>query len=332
VSSVRVNHGHQFSGSLPRTKLLLAHLRIARFDHWPKNVFVLPGIAVAISIDPAQLRHLAFGPILAGFVAIGLVSSSNYVLNELLDAPFDSLHPRRKNRPVPSGEVSLPLAWVQWLLLFAAGLALGALVGLPYVACLVALWVMGCLYNVSPIRAKDVPFVDVLTEAVNNPIRFLAGWYMTSTAAAPIASMLISYWMVGCYFMAIKRYAEWRDLRIRSALIAYRKCYRYYNEQNLLISIIFYGSLAMLFFGAYMGRYRLEMALAFPSLALVMAIYLGLAFKPDGAAQHPERLVREPWLMAAVAFCALTIVILLFVDIPLLHTLFPPTALPAAAG
>jgi decaprenyl-phosphate phosphoribosyltransferase len=304
------------------TTLLLGHLRIARFDHWVKNVFVLPGLAVALSIDP--LQHLSFSSIALGLLGIGFVSSSNYVLNEILDAPFDMLHPLRRNRPVPAGEVILPWAWAEWLLLFFCGLLFGAFAGTHYVACLIALWVMGLIYNVPPIRAKDLPFIDVLSEAVNNPIRFLAGWYMTSTAGVPIASMLVSYWMVGCYFMAIKRYAELRDLPT-SVLASYRKCYRYYTEQNLLISIVFYGSVAMLFFGAYMGRYRLEMALAFPLVAAVMAVYFGLAFKSDGAAQHPERLVREPWLMAAVILCALTILLLLFVDVPVLHRLFPPT-------
>ena len=243
---------------LARTKLFVAHLRIARFDHWSKNVFVLPGIAVAVSIEPGLLKPLDILRIVVGLIGIGLVASSNYVLNELLDAPFDKVHPLRSNRPVPSGQVSLPWAWGEWLLLFAAGLLMGAWVGRRYVICLIALWVMGCIYNVPPIRAKDLPFVDVLTEAINNPIRFLAGWYLTPTTAVPIASMLVSYWMVGCYFMAIKRYAEWRDIRSRPVLIAYRKCYRYYSEQNLLGSILFYSSLSMLFFGAYMGRYRLE--------------------------------------------------------------------------
>jgi len=82
-----------------------------------------------------------------GLIGIGLVASSNYVLNELLDAPFDKVHPLRSNRPVPSGQVSLPWAWGEWLLLFAAGLLMGAWVGRRYVICLIALWVMGCIYK-----------------------------------------------------------------------------------------------------------------------------------------------------------------------------------------
>src|SRR5437016_14514303 len=108
--------------NLARTKLFAAHLRIARFDHWSKNVFALPGIAVAVSIEPGLLKHLDILRIVVGLIGLGLVASSNYVLNELLDAPFDKVHPLRSNRPVPSGQVSLPWTWAEWRLLFAAGL------------------------------------------------------------------------------------------------------------------------------------------------------------------------------------------------------------------
>ena len=50
----------------------------------------------------------------------------------------------------------------------------------------------------------------------------------------------------------------------------------------------------MLFLGAFVMRYRLELILAFPLVALVMAIYLGLAFKPESAVVNPEKLYREP--------------------------------------
>src|SRR5436190_1937451 len=62
---------------------------------------------------------------------------------------------------------------------------------------LIVLWVMGCIYTIPPLRAKDVPYVDVLTESVNNPLRMLAGWYLVTSAVVPPVSLLLSYWMVG---------------------------------------------------------------------------------------------------------------------------------------
>ena len=305
---------------------LSGHVQIARIDHWFKNVFVLPGIVAAIGVDPRHVApNLAFR-IVVGIFATCLVASSNYVINEVLDAPSDLSHPVKKNRPVPSGKVNISLAYVQWLALVAAGLALGTLISIPFTITLSTLWVMGCIYNIRPIRSKDLPYVDVLSEAVNNPIRMLAGWFIAGTASVAPASLLLSYWMIGCYFMAMKRFAEFRDIDDQPRAAAYRKSFAYYTEERLLVSIMFYGSAAMLFLGAFAFRYRLELVLAFPLVSLVMAIYLLLAFRPNSAVQRPEGLYKEPALMASVVACAVVISIALFVDLPLLQRVFNPTA------
>ena len=90
---------------------------------------------------------------------------------------------------------------------------------------------------------------------------------------------------------------------------------------------MFYASAAMLFLGAFVMRYRLELILAFPLIAVVMAIYLSLAFQPDSAVINPEKLYREPLLMIAVGITAVLMLVLLFVDIPALDTVFRPTGL-----
>lgn len=314
------------SSSKARRTTLRGHLKIARADHWIKNVFVLPGIAVAISIDRSTLTRGLIWQIVIGLISVCLVASSNYVLNEILDAKFDREHPGKHDRPVPSGEVSIPLAYVEWILLMVAGIGIGLTISTRFAIDMGILWAMGCVYNIPPVRSKDLPYIDVLSESINNPLRFLAGWYITNTRALPPASLLISYWMIGCYFMAIKRFAELREIDDASRSKAYRKSFAFYNERRLLVSIVFYGSQAMLFFGAFIMRYRLELILSFPLVALVMATYLSLAFKRDSAVQRPEGLYRELALMAAVISCAVVMIVLLFVDVPVLHRIFVPSA------
>lgn len=309
----------------PARPSLAGHIQIARFDHWVKNVFVLPGIVVPLAMDPASLSAGLAWRILWGLISVSLVTSSNYVINEVMDAPFDSQHPIKSSRPVPSGRVSVPVALVEWFALMAAGLGFASLVSAFFVATMIALWLMGCVYNLPPLRTKDISYLDVLSEAVNNPLRMLAGWFISGTVLIPSTSLLLSYWMVGCYFMALKRYAEYRDLGNPTLAAAYRKSFGYYTQERLLSSVIFYSSAAMLFFGAFLMRYRLELLLAAPFIALVMAVYLNLSFKPDSAVQRPEGLYREPALMMAVAACLCVMMALFFVDIPKLHTLFNPT-------
>lgn len=311
---------------VPLRSRLIGHLQIARPDHWFKNVIVIPGILAAIGLDPPNVAPDLPLRVVLGVVSICLIASSYYVINEVMDAPFDRWHPTKRERPVPSGRVNLPLAYVQWLALMIAGVGLGALVSLPFAATMIALWIMSCLYNLPPARIKDVPYLDVLAESVNSPLRLLAGWFMVGTPALPPASLLLSYWMGGAYFMAIKRYAEYRDIADHDRAAAYRKSLSFFTEERMLVATMFYSSAAMLFLGAFAMRYRIELILAFPLIALVMAVYLSVAFKKGSAAQRPERLYREPLLMSIVAACAIAMAILMVVDVPSLPRLIVPTA------
>src|SRR5690242_8140786 len=92
--------------ALPRGRATLrGHIAIMRVDHWVKQVFVLPGIVAAITNGTGDIPGGLAGRLFLGMSAVCLVSSSNYVINEVLDAPFDLSHPVKRNRPVPSGKV-----------------------------------------------------------------------------------------------------------------------------------------------------------------------------------------------------------------------------------
>ena len=285
---------------------------------------MLPGILIPLLMEPRGFSSQLVLNILAGVLSVSLIASSNYVLNEVLDAPHDRFHPTKRNRPAARGIINIPLAYGQWIALMVVGLWLASLVSWQLMATDGTLWAMGCIYNIPPVRTKDLPYLDVLTEAINNPLRLFAGWFMVSTILPP-ASLLFSYWMIGCYFMAIKRFSEFREHGGDSSLTSYRNSFRHYSERRLLVSIMFYASTGMLFLGAFIMRYRLELVLSFPFLAVVMAVYLYLGFEPGSATQNPESLHREPVLMASLIVCALAMAILLKVDIPAMHRFFSPT-------
>jgi decaprenyl-phosphate phosphoribosyltransferase len=307
------------------SRRLRAHLAIARLDHSIKNLFVLPGIIVPLSIYPGLLTWRLTETLAWAFLAITLVACSNYVLNEVLDAPFDRLHPTKKNRPAALGLVNIPLAYAQWILMMLAGVAIGWTISRPFAVTALALWVMGCVYNIPPLRTKDVPYLDVLTESVNNPLRMLLGWYAVAAWLVPPLSLLVCYWMIGCYFMALKRFSELRELGEGGMAGAYRASFKRYTQESLLVSVVFYASAAMLFFGAFVIRYRIELLLGFPLVALVMAIYFKLAFKRNSAVQNPEKLYREQGLMLWFSATVVVMVVLLFVRLSWLERLFMPT-------
>lgn len=302
---------------------LATHVRIARLDHSVKQVFILPGIVLAIALTGAHPSLGVAAKVLLGLISATLIASSNYVINELLDAPFDRFHPTKKNRPAALGLVHAGWGYAQWIGMMLAGLALASTISWQFLLSALALWVMGCVYNIAPIRSKDLPYVDVLSESVNNPLRFCLGWYMITAALLPPLSLLLSYWMLGAYFMALKRFSEYRQIGDCAVAARYRKSFRYYTAESLLNSVVFYAATSMLFFGAFIMRYRMELILSFPLIAWLMAIYFGISFRHESAAQNPEKLYREPYLMVVLALCTSVIVALLFVDIPWISTAFP---------
>jgi 4-hydroxybenzoate polyprenyltransferase len=308
----------------------IAHIQIMRLDHSIKNIFILPGIIVSLSVlgTSALTLHLLRN-IVVGCVATTLIACSNYVLNEVLDAPFDRLHPKKKNRPAAQGLVSIPAAYTQWILMMCAGMALALTISSAFACVAGALWIMGCLYNIPPFRTKDRVYLDVLSESVNNPLRMLLGWCMVTSTLIPPISLLICYWMAGCYLMALKRFSEFRDFRDPAAAGAYRKSFQRYTEESLLVSVTFYAAASMLFFGAFIMRYRIELVLVLPLVALLMSTYFALAFKPNSAVQNPEKLYREPRLMIEAILVSVSMVVLLYVNVPIVGRIFAPT-LPSA--
>ena len=78
-------------------------------------------------------------------------------------------------------------------------------------------------------------------------------------------------------------------------------------------------------------RQRIELVLVFPLVALLMSTYFKLAFQPNSAVQNPEKLYREPLLMVESALVSVSMIVLLYVNIPLISHLFLPT-LPSAMG
>jgi len=301
---------------------LAAHFELLRLDHSVKQVFVLPGIVIAASLTGENANAGLLWRALIGLLAVVAAASSNYVLNELLDAPYDRLHPTKNMRPAARRSIHVPLAYAQWLVCGVIGFLLALVVSKQLFISVLSLWVMGCLYNIPPIRTKDVPYLDVLSESINNPIRFCVGWYIVTTAVIPPASMLIAYWMLGGYFMALKRFSEYRQIGYESAA-RYRRSFIHYTEQSLLVSVLFYAATSMLFFGAFIMRYRMEMIFAFPFIALLMAVYFNLAFQQESPVQNPEKLYREPRVIALLAICCTVLAVTSFVHFPWLAQVFP---------
>ncbi len=296
------------------------YIKIMRFDHWIKQFFILPGCIFAILMTNTQPLNYIL-KFIFGFLGTCLIASSNYVINEFLDAKFDKFHPTKKNRSVVSEDVKTSIVWIMWGLLALIGFGLGFLVNLPFLLMQIILWIMGILYNVKPFRTKDIPILDVLSESINNALRLLLGWFIFSASTLPPSSIIFGYWMGGAFLMATKRYAEYKMIGNPELAGKYRKSFKFYSEQSLLISAFFYAMASVFFVGIFLIKYRIELVLIIPVLMGLFCYYFWLSFKSDSAVQKPEKLYRQKGLMIYLIVFIALIILLCMVDMPWLDFL-----------
>jgi len=293
---------------------------IARPDHWFKNIFMLPGAALALILTQDALSpKLVY--LLSGVVSTCLIASANYTINEWLDAAFDRHHPIKRLRPSAAGRVSAVAVYLQWVVLAAVGLSIAAAISTSFLLFSALLLTMGLVYNVKPLRTKDRQYLDVLSESVNNALRFLLGWSAIIGDVLPPSSILLAYWMGGAYLMAIKRYAEYRFINSAELAGLYRRSFRFYTEESLLASAFFYALCSAFFLGVFLIKYRIEFLISMPFLALLFTWYLVIGMRAQSPVQNPEKLYRErPFLLYVAALGGL-IVLLFFVHLPWLNVL-----------
>ncbi len=148
--------------------MLKALLKTMRPRQWTKNAFLFAAL-----VFDGKLFHLTdFLRTLAGFVLFCLISSAVYIFNDLLDVNSDRQHPVKKNRPIASGKLPVPVAIVAGIVLVLFTLATGYLLAWQFALTVLVYFTMMLAYSK---WLKRVLILDVLILAAGFVLRVHAG-------------------------------------------------------------------------------------------------------------------------------------------------------------
>jgi decaprenyl-phosphate phosphoribosyltransferase len=278
---------------------MTAYLQALRLERWPRSAAIFLGIAAFFFlhrdfVSSFGAQQIAFRVALS-FLLTWAISTANYVVNEIVDAPTDIHHPVKRHRPLVQGRIQKGPFILLGLGLTAAGLALAlAFFSRSFFLSLLALLGAGFIYNVKPIRTKDIPFLDSISESANNPIRFLIGWYAFAPGPFfPPPALLLAWWSFGNFLMTAKRLSEFRLLQDKAA--DYRLSHRRYSRNLLLFGMITSAAVFLASSFLFVLSFRLyRFLIVLPILLLYVLLFFRKTLEEKEVMEEPESLLRNP--------------------------------------
>ncbi|NDJ77597.1 MAG: decaprenyl-phosphate phosphoribosyltransferase [Chloroflexi bacterium] len=143
-------------------------IRIMRPKQWPKNGFVFAGIMFDQQLtDPDSLLRVIFA-----FVLLCLSASAIYVINDLVDIERDRQHPKKRNRPLPSGQLPVSWAITAAVIMPVAILGTSLAYNLALTAVLAGYLALQTAYS---FWLKNIVIIDVFAVAGGFVLRVVAG-------------------------------------------------------------------------------------------------------------------------------------------------------------
>lgn len=296
-----------------------AYFEAMRLERWPRSLAIFAGSMAFFYLNRTFFKAAQpVGLLLdAGliFLLTWAISTANYIINEIADAPYDIHHPTKKNRPLIRGEIKKGPFLLMGLALIALSLAAGwYFFSASFFMALASLLVAGFIYNIKPIRTKDIPFLDSISESANNPIRFFIGWFAFAPPHyLPPLSLLLCWWAFGNFLMVAKRLSEFRFLQDRAG--DYRSSLKRYSRKSLLIGM---GASTIVFFLTYF-QFALVMKLnSLLFLSPLIAFYFFLFFRKTlqekEAMEEPERLLKQPSFALYTFFMVTVFIVALMLE------------------
>lgn len=154
------------------------YARALRLHQWAKNALVFAPLV----LGGKALDAGAWGACALGFLALGLLASSTYLLNDLWDLPDDRRHWTKRERPLASGRLPIRTALMLAPLGVGVSLCLGALLG-PAALGIMSLYL--ALTLAYSFRVKREPILDGFTLAVLFTLRIGLGIALAGTLVSP---------------------------------------------------------------------------------------------------------------------------------------------------
>lgn len=198
---------------------IIGLLRTMRPKQWTKNILIFGGIV----FDGQLFDRDALIRVIISYILFCLAASTVYIINDLLDIERDRQHPKKKYRPLPSGQLSTPVAIVAAIVIPVSSIFVAVSYSHVFAVILIIYIVLNLLYSYS---LKHIVLIDVLTITASYVLRVAAGVFVIQVDR--FSPWLYAITALGALFLATsKRRQELVTLGTDAAKV--RPIFKHYN-------------------------------------------------------------------------------------------------------
>lgn len=283
-----------------------ALVKSMRPKQWLKNTFVFAG--VVFSGNLSQFPSLVNA--LSAFAIFCALSSSVYLLNDVMDRKADQHHPRKSQRPIASGAVSPGFGVVAALLLTSGALAWATQINGSFLIVSAAYFTLATSYSLG---LKNILLLDVIVLAMGFVLRAVAGAFAVEVEAS--AWLVLLTILVASFFGLTKRRHELILLGDKAQ--SHRAIFDEYSEILLdqLISVVSAATLvsyALYTFFSDQPRHLELLVTTFPIVLYALFRYLYLVYRKDLGGDPEELLIHDRPLAASGVLWVVVILLVIY--------------------
>jgi 4-hydroxybenzoate polyprenyltransferase len=150
-------------------------LRTFRPRQWIKNVFVF----AALVFDQKLTDWPLLGKTIVAFILFCMISSTVYIMNDLVDLEKDKQHPKKKRRALPSGQLKPWFAIVSAIAILAVCLPLSFWLDPYFGLIIVTYFLLNIAYS---FKLKNIVIIDVMVVTAGFVLRVAAGVIIVDAA------------------------------------------------------------------------------------------------------------------------------------------------------
>ncbi len=146
-------------------------IKIARPVHWIKNLSLFAALFFTFNI----FKPVLFNTVFLAFISFNFITSASYIFNDIIDAKKDRKHPVKKNRPLASGKLPVPVAVIELILFLILAFIFSYYLNRLFHYALIAYFLLQMVYS---LFLKNISILDILTIALGFVIRIYAGAFV----------------------------------------------------------------------------------------------------------------------------------------------------------